>query len=294
MPQSTRILQRETEELTPVEEEKLRERLMFLRSQSRTPLRSPPLQRRPSDTEPLVIASGSGTQDHTHSSPARTSLMKNLNLKNNPYNYSDDDGDYDQQQSSSSCPHNMDHKHHHNLLNSNSNKLSHKHSTTSTFDTYSTAPTAPVSSSSRGNVTNPFEDPAYIEPFGSSSSTPSTIPSSSSSPQPHPLYRTNPNSSSLHPHPHPPHALHSNHGLDGTVSANTGFTAGTTHSGLPIPGLTHKRKVTQVNFFQTLEEGEEVPTGGEEGRQEVSETGDQEKSQKGEDEGYLDCSAGLS
>lgn len=241
MPQPTRILQRDNKELTPVEEEKLRERLIFLRS--------PPVQRRPSDTEPLVIGSSSGTQGHTHSSSARTSLMKNLN--NDPYNYSDDEDNYDQQQSLSSCPNNMDHKHHHNLLNSKINKISHKHSTTSTFDTYSTAPTAPVSSSSRGNVTNPFEDPAHIEPYGSGSSTPSTIPSSSSSPQPHPLYRTNPNpnSSSLHPHPHPhpPQALHSNHGLDGTVSANTGFNAGATHSGLPVP-VTHKRVHTSTTI----------------------------------------------
>ncbi|KAJ4350848.1 hypothetical protein N0V85_009672 [Neurospora sp. IMI 360204] len=103
MTQSARILQRETEELTPLEEEQLRKRLMFLRPQSRTPHRSPPLQRQPSDTEPLVIASGSGTQNHTGTnSAARTSLMKNLNLNNNSCHYSDDDGDYDQQQSSSS------------------------------------------------------------------------------------------------------------------------------------------------------------------------------------------------
>ncbi|EGO58837.1 hypothetical protein NEUTE1DRAFT_38912 [Neurospora tetrasperma FGSC 2508] len=221
---------------------------MFLRSQSRTPHRSPALQRRPSDTEPLVIASGSGTQDHTQSSPARTSLVNNLN-SNGSCTYSDDDGDYDQQQSSSSCPNNMSHKHPHNLLNSNSNKLCHKRSTTSTFNTYSTAPTAPIASSSKVDVTNPFEDPSHIvnEPSPSGSSTPSTIPSDSSTPQSHPLYRTNPNSNSFHPHPHPPHAMHSNHGLDGTVSANAGFTAGTTDHSLPVP-VTNKRAHTSTTI----------------------------------------------
>ncbi|KAK3339050.1 hypothetical protein B0H65DRAFT_433218 [Neurospora tetraspora] len=222
---------------------------MFLRSQSRTPRRSPPLQRRPSDTEPLVIASGSGTQNHTGTnSAARTSLMKNLNLNNNnSCHYSDDDGDYDQQQSSSSCPNNMDHKHHNSLLNSNSNKLSHKHSTTSTFDTYSTAPTAPVASSSRVNITNPFENPSHIvEPSPSGSSTPSTIPSDSSSPQPHhPLYRTTNAPSASHPHPL---SASGSHGLDGTVTANAGFTAGTTNHGLPIPGVTNKRVHTSTTI----------------------------------------------
>lgn len=207
MAQPNRILERETEELTPVEEKKLRHRLSILRSHSRTPRRSPSLQRQPSGCEPLVIASGSGTQD-------------------NAYDYPDDvDAPHYQQQSSSSYPNNMDHKHH-----QRGNKLSHKHSTTSTFETYSTAPSAAVASSSRGKVTNPFEDPANVE---SSSSTPSTVASSSSSPLPHPLYRTNSTSKTLH--------LHSNHGLDGTVSANAGFTAGTTHHhGLPVP-VTHKR-----------------------------------------------------
>ncbi|EAA33188.1 hypothetical protein GE21DRAFT_5507 [Neurospora crassa] len=221
---------------------------MFLRSQSRTPHRSPALQRRPSDTEPLVIASGSGTQDHTQSSPARTNLMKNLKI-NGSCTYSDDDGDYHQQQSSSSCPNNMNHKHPHNLLDSNSNKLCHKRSTTSTSNTYSTAHTAPIASSSGENATNPFEDPSHIvsEPSPSDSSTPSTIRSDSSTPQPHLHSRTNPNSNSFHPHPHPPHAMHSNHGLDGTVSANGGFTAGTTDHSLPVP-VTNKRAHTSTTI----------------------------------------------
>ncbi|KAL0472587.1 hypothetical protein QR685DRAFT_596721 [Neurospora intermedia] len=206
---------------------------MYLRSQHHTLHWSPALQRRPSDTEPLVTASGSGTQDHTQSSPARTNLMKNLN-SNGSCTYSDDDGDYDQQQSSSLCPNNMGHKHPHNLLNSNSNNLCHERSTTSTSNTYSTAPTAPIASSSGVNVTNPFEDPSHIvnepSPFGSS--TPSIIPSNPSTPQ---------------PHPHPPHAMHSNHGLDGTVSANAGFTAGTTDHGVPVP-VTNKRAHTSTTI----------------------------------------------
>ncbi|KAK3502427.1 hypothetical protein B0T13DRAFT_524260 [Neurospora crassa] len=238
----------EIEEPIPIEEKQPRKRLMFLRSQYRTLHYSPVLQRRPSDTEPLVTASGSGTQDYTQSSPARHSLVKNLK-SNGSCTYSDDDGDYDQQQSSSSCPNNMGHKHPHNLLDSNSNKLCRKPSSTSTFNTYSTAPTAFIASSSKVNVTNPFEDPSHIvsEPSPSDSSTPSTMRSDSSTPQPHLHYRTNPNSNSFHPHPHPPHAMHSNHGLDGTVSANAGFTAGTTDHGVPVP-VTNKRAHTSTTI----------------------------------------------
>ncbi|KAK3399911.1 hypothetical protein B0T20DRAFT_452062 [Sordaria brevicollis] len=240
MSQPTRILQRDTDELTPEEEDQLRKRLMF-------PRRSPPLQRQPSDAEPLVISSGSGTQNHHAgtSSAARTSLMKNLNLHTDDHVVPDE---YDQQQPSSSsyCPNNMDHKHPHHLLNSSNKLLSHKPSTTSTA-TFSTAPSRPVASSTSNiNMTNPFEDPSHIiETSPSGSSTPSTIASDAPTPQ-----TTNghkPISASHGPHPlcaiHSNTGLEGNTGLDGTVSA--GFTAGT-QSGLPIPGVTNKRVHTST------------------------------------------------